>query len=84
MADTVENIVLEQLRPIRADIRKLEATLTERIDAQTRKIEVLADQVETVDAKIDGNTGIMYSFGKYLRDIDRRVEHIEEKLGIDG
>ena len=70
MAENVENIVLEQLRLIRSDIRTLDAKLSERIDG--------------LEGKIDGNTGVLIALGRYLRDIDNRVEHIEEKLGIDG
>ncbi len=70
MNENVENLVLEQLRLIRSDIRKLDEKLSGRID--------------DLDAKFDGNTGILVALGRYLRDIDTRIEHIEEKLGIDG
>ena len=70
MTEGVDNLALEQLRPIRSDIRNLDVKLSGRID--------------DLDAKVDGNTGILVALGRYLRDIDTRVEHIEEKLGIDG
>jgi hypothetical protein len=70
MTDNVENIVLEQLRLIWADIRSLDLKLSSRID--------------DLDAKVDGNTGILVALGRYLRDIDTRVEQFEEKLGIEG
>lgn len=69
MSENVDNLILEQLRLIRADIRGLDQKLTTRVD--------------DVDAKIDGNTGILVALGRYLRDIDTRVEHIEERLGND-
>jgi hypothetical protein len=28
--------------------------------------------------------GILFGLGGYVRGIDKRVEHIEEKLGIEG
>ncbi len=70
MGEAVDNLVLEQLRLIRADIRKLDEKLSGRIDE--------------LDAKVDGNRGIPVALGRYLRDIDRRVEHTEGKLGIEG
>ena len=70
MAENVDNLVLEQLRLIRSDIQKLDAKLSERVDG--------------LEAKVDGNTGILVALGRYLHDIDNRVEHIEAKLGIDA
>jgi hypothetical protein len=80
MNENVENIVLEQLRLIRADIRKLDENLSGRIDALDGK---LSGRIDDLDGKVDGNTGILVALGRYLRDIDTRVEHIEEKLGIE-
>ena len=70
MADSVDNLVLEQLRLIRSDIQKLDEKLSGRIDG--------------LEAKVDGNTGILVALGRYLHDIDERVEHIEQKLGIEA
>ena len=70
MAENVDNLVLEQLRLIRSDIQKLDEKLSGRID--------------DLEAKVDGNTGILVALGRYLHDIDGRVEHIETKLGVEA
>ena len=69
MNENVENLVLEQLRLIRSDIKLLEEKLSGRIDS--------------LESKVDGNTGVIIALGRYLHDIDNRVEHIEAKLGIE-
>ena len=69
MNENVENLVLEQLRLIRSDIKLLEQKLSGRIDS--------------LEAKVDGNTGVIIALGRYLHVIDNRVEHIEAKLGIE-
>jgi hypothetical protein len=69
MNENVENLVLEQLRLIRSDIKLLEEKLSGRIDS--------------LESKVDGNTGVIIALGRYLHDIDNRVEHIEVKLGIE-
>jgi hypothetical protein len=69
MNENVENLVLEQLRLIRSDIKLLEEKLSGRIDS--------------LEAKVDGNTGVVIALGRYLHDIDNRVEHIEAKLGVE-
>jgi len=69
MNENVENLVLEQLRLIRSDIKLLDQKLSGRIDS--------------LEAKVDGNTGVIIALGRYLHDIDNRVEHIEAKLGIE-
>ena len=60
---SVDNIVLEQLRLIREDLRAVNA-----------KIDDLA-------VKADGHTAILIGLGKYIHDIDHRVENLEEKIG---
>ena len=59
----IENLVLEQLRPIREDLKQVNA-----------KIDDLSD-------KTDGHTAILIGLGKYIHDIDGRVEHLERKMG---
>ena len=39
-------------------------------------------QIGELDVKVDGHTALLIGLGKYVHDIDQRVEHIEEKLGI--
>ena len=69
MNENVENPVIEQLRLIRSDIKLLDQKLSGRIDS--------------LESKVDGNTGVIIALGRYLHDIDNRVEHIEAKLGIE-
>jgi hypothetical protein len=70
MSESADNLVLEQLRLIRSDIRQLDEKLSERIDG--------------LEAKVDGHTGILVALGRYLHDIDNRVEHLERSLGSDA
>lgn len=63
MASSVDNLVLEQLRLIREDLK----TLNQKMD--------------DVTLKTDGHTAILIGLGKYLHDIDGRVEHLEQKIG---
>jgi hypothetical protein len=70
MAENVDNLVLEQLRLIRADISLLDEKLSGRVD--------------DLEAKLDGNTGVLVALGRYLHDIDGRVEMLERKLGTDA
>ena len=68
MSENVNNLVLEQLRLIREDIQRVESKLTEKIDD-------LNDEVQ-------GHTGVLVALGRYIHDIDARVEGIEEKIGV--
>ena len=68
----VDNLVLEQLRLIRDRLGSIESTLgtmTEKMD----------------DLKIgqEGQTGMLVALARYIHSIDGRVEHVEEKLGIN-
>lgn len=67
MAENVDNIILEQLRLIREDISRVE--------------ERLGSKIEDLEAKVDGPTGVMIAPGRYVHDIDPRVERLEEKIG---
>ena len=69
MADNVDNLVLEQLRQMREEMKLGFA-----------KVQQSLDDLET---KVDGHTGVLVALGKYIHDIDSRVEHIERKLGIE-
>ena len=69
MNEKVESIVLEQLRLIREDMKNG----FERVESRFEDLEV----------KVDGHTAMLVAFGKYIHDIDERVEHIEQKLGIE-
>lgn len=74
MAPNVGNLVLEQLRLIRGDIAQMDARIT---DLNTKLAEGLAD----VSGRLQSVEGVLFGLGGYIRSIDSRVEHIEEKLG---
>jgi hypothetical protein len=57
-------------------VLKLLREIRDRLDAVEGKIDDLA-------VKSDGHTGLLVGLGKYIHDIDNRVEHIEAKLGIE-
>jgi len=76
MAENVNNLVLEQLRLIRADIQALDEKLSGRIDRLEAKVDDLASRAQSTE-------GILFGLGGYVRSIDERVEHIEAKLGIE-
>ena len=67
MAENVDNLMLEQLRLIRSDLQRIEAKVDERSD--------------DLNAKLDGNTGILVVPGRDIHDIDGRVERLEEAIG---
>ena len=55
-------------------VLKLLREIRDRVDAVEGKIDDLS-------LKTDGHTGILIGLGKYIHDIDGRVEHLETKLG---
>ncbi len=65
MAENVDNLILEQLKLIRADISEVKDRL---------------GNVETSQTSVEG---MLFGLAGYIRGIDVRVEHIEQKLGID-
>ena len=69
MADNVDNLVLEQLRQMREEMKSGFAKVQESLG--------------DLETKVDGHTGVLVALGKYIHDIDSRVEHIERKLGIE-
>ena len=76
MNENVENLVLEQLRLIRSDIQRLDDKLSARIDGLEAKVDNLAVRAQSTE-------GVLFGLGGYVRSIDKRVEHIEVKLGIE-
>ncbi len=48
------------------------------------RIDVIEGKIDELDIKSDGHAALLVGLGKYIRDIDGRVQHIEEKLGIEG
>ena len=72
MVENVDNPVLEQLKLIREDFKRMDS----RFDDLAEKVDGLGDKVRSVE-------GILFGLGGYIRSIDERVEHIEIKLGIE-
>ena len=73
MAD-IDNLVLDQLRLNREDIGSL------RTDMDAFKTEVHADLTE-VKADIGGLRIMGFGLASVVGHIDKRVDHLEEKLG---
>ena len=73
MAPNVENMVLEQLRLIREDFKRMD-----------KRFDDLEAKVDELGVRAQSTEGVLFGLGGYIRSIDERVEHIEKKLGIDG
>jgi len=73
MAPNVDNMVLEQLRLIREDFKRMD----KRFDDLEAKVDELGIRAQSTE-------GVLFGLGGYIRSIDERVEHIEKKLGIEG
>ena len=71
MTDNVENLVLELLRAIRADIADLKRDVT----GNTVQIAALGQQLA-------GLTTAVYSGKSDLEDVKRRVERLERRLEL--
>ncbi len=76
MAENVDNLVLEQLRLIREDLGTL------RADFASFKAEVRGE-FKDVKAELHGHTMMVFGLSTVIGQIDKRVEHVEEKLGIE-
>lgn len=72
MAENVDNIVLEQLRLIREDFRRMD-----------KRFDDLEAKVDELGVRAQSTEGVLFGLGGYIRSIDERVEHIEKKLGIE-
>ena len=77
MNENVANLLPEQLRPIREDLRRTDGRMT---DMETR----LSARIDAVDDKLQSVVGGLSGPGGHIRGIDKRVEHIEARLGIEG
>jgi hypothetical protein len=73
MASSVDNLVLEQLRLIREDFKRID----QRFDDLTAKVDELGVRSQSTE-------GVLFGLGGYIRSIDERVEHIEKKLGVQA
>ena len=75
MVENVDNLVLEQLRLIREDLR--------RMDKRFDELEVkMASEFDDVKMDIHGQTMMIFGLSNVIGQIDKRVEHVEAKLGI--
>jgi len=72
MASNVENTVLEQLRLIREDFKRMD-----------KRFDDLEAKVDELGVRAQSTEGVLFGLGGYIRSIDERVEHIEKKLGIE-
>lgn len=75
MNENVDSIVLEQLRLIRDDLRKMNT----RFDELQVKMSSEFDDVKT---ELHGHTMMIFGLSNVIGQIDKRVEHVEEKLGM--
>lgn len=73
MAESVDNLVLEQLRLIREDFKRMD-----------KRFDDLEAKVDELGVRAQSTEGVLFGLGGYIRSIDERVEHIEKKLGIEG
>ncbi len=75
VVENVENLVLEQLRLIREDLGSL------RSEFSDFKSEVRTE-FRDVKSEIHGNTMMIFGLSTVIGQIDKRVEHVEEILGV--
>ncbi|OYX19537.1 MAG: hypothetical protein B7Z04_09110 [Rhodobacterales bacterium 32-66-9] len=76
MAENVDSLVLEQLRLIREDLGALKTGMAAFKDE-------VHGEFGDVKAELLGQRTMIFSLATTIGHIDRRVEHIEEKLGIE-
>jgi tetrahydromethanopterin S-methyltransferase subunit G len=72
MAGNIDNLVLEQLKLIREDFRRMD-----------KRFDDLESKVDELGVRAQSTEGVLFGLGGYIRSIDERVEHIEKKLGIE-
>ncbi len=75
MPENVDNVVLEQLRLIREDLRRMD----KRFDELEGKMAGKFDEVKT---ELHGHTMMIFGLSNVIGQIDKRVETVEIKLGI--
>ena len=73
MSDKIDNLVLEPLRLIREDFKRMD-----------KRFDDLEAKVDELGVRAQSTEGVLFGLGGYIRSIDERVEHIEKKLGIEG
>ena len=70
MADSTDNIVLEQLRLIHEDLGKV-ASRFEDMDAR----------FDDLDTELHGHKMMIFGLSNVIGQIDKRVEHLATKIG---
>ncbi|NGM47527.1 hypothetical protein G5B31_18480 [Rhodobacter sp. SGA-6-6] len=75
MGQSVDNLVLEQLRLIREDLKRMDVRFDE-LEANMRA------EFDDVKSELHGHTMMIFGLSNVIGQIDKRVEHVEEKLGI--
>lgn len=45
------------------------------------RLDIVEGKIDEMSVKTDGHTAILIGLGKYIHDIDARVEHLEQKIG---
>jgi tetrahydromethanopterin S-methyltransferase subunit G len=73
VTENVENLILEQLPLIREDFRRMD-----------KRFDDLEAKVDELGVRSQSTEGVLFGLGGYIRSIDERVEHIEQKLGLDA
>ncbi|TVS04592.1 MAG: hypothetical protein EA407_03980 [Rhodobacteraceae bacterium] len=74
MSENIDNMMLEQLRLIREDLNGLRdgmQSLETRMDARF-------DDIET---ELQGHRMMIFGLSSVIGQIDKRVEHLETKIG---
>ena len=69
MAGNVDNMVLVQLREMRDEMRTGFSQVNDRLD--------------NLEAGQQALQGVLFGLGRSVQLLETRVEHIEEKLGIE-
>ena len=71
MTDTVDNLVLENLRAIRADLADLK-----------REVASNSVQISAMGQQLAGLTGAVYAGKSDMDEIKRRLERVEHRLEL--
>jgi hypothetical protein len=74
VASSVDNLVLEQLRLIREELGEL------RGDLASFKTET-KENFGTIHSDLLGQQTMMFGLASVIGQIDKRVEHLEQKIG---
>ncbi len=74
MASSVDNLVLEQLRLIREELGELRGDLAS-FKTDTK------ENFDTIHSDLLGQQTMMFGLATVIGQIDKRVEHLEQKIG---